>query len=240
MAGVGARLLGRLDRLAAATATGRLTTAATRAGSQRSRTDSKDQPNCRLEILRFHVALLFCGRACDFRMKSIARPARFEIQAGRRVVYVRPDEIEFVRAHFNHIELQVGDRALAMRRSLRWIEDQLDPQRFVRVHRSTLVRIDAIRHVQSLGSGRYSIRLENGPQPRRGTRLRAAAAEGASRRRSRVTAVRCRVAATDSGPGANETSRSASVPAIYGKPSAPSGESPKHQGLGLSRIGAVR
>ena len=77
-------------------------------------------------------------------------------------MYVRPDEIEFVRAHFNHIELQVGDRALAMRRSLRWIEDQLDPQRFVRVHRSTLVRIDAIRHVQSLGSGRYSIRLETG------------------------------------------------------------------------------
>lgn len=89
-------------------------------------------------------------------------PRRLALPIGRRMQMVELDELDCAMAQANYVELKVGTRSFVLRETLQGFQARLDPTRFLRIHRSTIVRIDAIREVESLASGRYRIGLHSG------------------------------------------------------------------------------
>jgi len=59
-----------------------------------------------------------------------------------------PRQIDWVSAAGNYVELHVGGRTIVHRASLRAVEAKLAQHNFVRIHRSTLVRRDAVARVR--------------------------------------------------------------------------------------------
>lgn len=80
---------------------------------------------------------------------------RFLIKLNGRIFFVPLEEIDWIEAAGNYVSLHVGDKSHLIRESMRSIEEQLDPARFLRVHRSTIVHINRVREVQTLPSGRH-------------------------------------------------------------------------------------
>jgi two-component system, LytTR family, response regulator len=83
------------------------------------------------------------------------------VQKGRTIL-MEVDKIEAVQAKANNICIYDGTRQVHLRGTLSNLATQLDPQVFLRVHRSILVRRSAVRAVESVQSGRYILQLASG------------------------------------------------------------------------------
>src|SRR5262249_47395289 len=77
------------------------------------------------------------GRALD----------RLAVREGERYVLVRVEEVRWFQAAGNYIEVHVATRSHLMRGTLRDLERRLDPGRFARIHRQTIVNVDRVKEV---------------------------------------------------------------------------------------------
>lgn len=84
------------------------------------------------------------------------------LQVGQRTHFVPTASIDAAVAEGNYVDVFVGGDCYTLRRSLASFEQSLGPKRFVRVHRSLVVRRDAIREVVPIGSGRFRLELHGG------------------------------------------------------------------------------
>lgn len=91
-----------------------------------------------------------------------AFPERLLLQAGARMRPVPVQTIDSLIASANYIEVHCGQERFLMRETLAAVEAKLDPAQFVRIHRSRVVRIGAVRDMELLPSGQYLLRLHNG------------------------------------------------------------------------------
>ncbi|ALN64028.1 response regulator [Lysobacter antibioticus] len=91
-----------------------------------------------------------------------AYPQRLAVPIGARLRLLPVEEIESVIAQSNYVELHAGGQAYLLRETLNGIEARLDPSRFVRIHRSRIVQLQAVRDIEQLDGGRYLLRLVNG------------------------------------------------------------------------------
>ncbi len=89
-------------------------------------------------------------------------PERLLLQASARQRLVPVQTIDSLLASDNYIEVHCGHERYLARETLVAIEAKLDPAQFVRIHRSRMVRIGAVRDVELLPSGQYLLRLHNG------------------------------------------------------------------------------
>lgn len=89
-------------------------------------------------------------------------PTRIAIPVGRRVQLVDVNSIDCVIAQANYIDIRAGGRTFVLRSPLHKFACELDPARFQRVHRSVVVRLDAVAHVEPLPAGRFRLRLKDG------------------------------------------------------------------------------
>ena len=87
---------------------------------------------------------------------------RLSIKTDGRVILVRVDEIDWIGSANNYVEIHVGNDSHLMRETLSQLEAQLDPARFLRISRSTIVAIDRIREIQPLFHGEHSLILTTG------------------------------------------------------------------------------
>jgi two-component system LytT family response regulator len=104
-------------------------------------------------------------------------PSRFLVRSGSRMYFVRTADIEWADAAGNYVRLHAGGRAHLVRRTMSGIEQELDPERFLRVHRSAIVNVDRIAQIESYVHGEYVITMRDGTRltssRAHGTRLRA-------------------------------------------------------------------
>lgn len=91
-------------------------------------------------------------------------PARFAIRSGDRTTFISLDEIDWVEASANYVLIHAGNQAYQLRESIGRMAERLDPNRFVRVHRSVIVNLKKIRELQSCNSGEYMVVLKNGKE----------------------------------------------------------------------------
>lgn len=91
-----------------------------------------------------------------------AFPERLSLQAGARLRSVPVQTIDSLIASANYVQVHCGHERLLVRETLTAIEARLDPSQFVRIHRSRMVRIGAVRDMEILPSGQYLLRLHNG------------------------------------------------------------------------------
>jgi two-component system LytT family response regulator len=110
------------------------------------------------------------GGDLDRRLRALIEDARgnrgylqrLVVPSGHRSIFIRTDDVEWIEAERNYIRLHVRGEAHLMRENLSRIESALDPAKFCRIHRSTIVNIDRIHAVESLARGEYLVTLHDG------------------------------------------------------------------------------
>ena len=87
---------------------------------------------------------------------------RLAVRRGEESIVVRTDEIDWLEAEENYVRLHVGEQSYLVRSTLQSLEDRLDADRFVRLHRSTIVNVERIRRLSPWGHGDLQVVLDNG------------------------------------------------------------------------------
>lgn len=104
-----------------------------------------------------------------------AHHTRITVREGDRVRFVAVRDLRFATADGNHLVLHLTDGGTArIRHTLTHLEAVLDPARFVRIHRSTLVNVDDVREVQPWFSGDWVALMKGGEELRVSRRYRSA------------------------------------------------------------------
>lgn len=91
-----------------------------------------------------------------------APPKRFLIPGRDKSIVVEADQIDWIGAADYYVNVHCGGVSHLLRESMEALERQLDPQRFVRIHRSTIVNLDRVREVHPLFRGGCELRLSDG------------------------------------------------------------------------------
>lgn len=81
-------------------------------------------------------------------------------------------DVEYITAEANYVRLHTPERSYLIRESMSRLEARLDPTRFLRVHRSTIVCVDRIRELEPLFHGEYVIRMRSGARVTSGRTFR--------------------------------------------------------------------
>lgn len=87
---------------------------------------------------------------------------RLLVQENGRARFVAAREITWIEANGNYLALHCGAHTYTQRGTLDSMKDVLDPREFVRVNRSSLVRLDAIKELLPWFHGEYKVMLANG------------------------------------------------------------------------------
>jgi two-component system LytT family response regulator len=87
---------------------------------------------------------------------------RLVIKAGGRITFLSTKEINWIEADDKYVHLHTGKVSPMVRQTLTAMEQQLDPRKFRRIHRSAIVNVERIKELQPLFSGEHSILLEDG------------------------------------------------------------------------------
>ena len=77
---------------------------------------------------------------------------------------MKTEEIDWIDTVGNYVRLHVGKESHLMRETLNGLESKLDPNKFLRIHRSSIVNIDRVKELQPWFSGEYMVILRDGTQ----------------------------------------------------------------------------
>ena len=88
------------------------------------------------------------------------------ITEGSKRIPVLTNEILYISASSPYVQLHINERKYLYKESLKSLMPQLDPNTFVRVHKSYIVNIRSVQSFQSRLNGDYDINLINGTQIR--------------------------------------------------------------------------
>jgi two-component system LytT family response regulator len=123
-----------------------------------------------IESLREQLLRLLQGEETSTSPSTASRPAylrRLAVQMRGRMIIVPVEEIDYITASGVYAEVVAGKNRYLIRESLQALEEQLDPEEFMRIHRSELVRLDRVEMVVRTGSD-HEIQLKSGVRLRVG------------------------------------------------------------------------
>jgi len=87
---------------------------------------------------------------------------RIAVEMKGQVKPIPVAQIDYIAAAGPYAELHVGDRRYVIREAMQTLEDRLDPNRFMRVHRSVIVRLDLVEALHRGGGGDYELQMKGG------------------------------------------------------------------------------
>ncbi|HEX4167811.1 MAG TPA: LytTR family DNA-binding domain-containing protein [Bryobacteraceae bacterium] len=105
-------------------------------------------------------------------LQTIAKTAgktrldRLPVTENGRIVFVKTREIQWIESAGNYVRLHVASRHHEIRETLTNLECKLNPDEFVRIHRSTIVNLHYIKEVHPWFHGYHLVLLENGRELR--------------------------------------------------------------------------
>ncbi len=88
--------------------------------------------------------------------------AEFWVPHRSELLRIDAAQVERIDAERDYVRLHVGDRSYLLLQTIAGLESKLDPARFIRIHRSTILRRDRIRGLRHEGLGVWSAELDNG------------------------------------------------------------------------------
>ncbi|HEX5871604.1 MAG TPA: LytTR family DNA-binding domain-containing protein, partial [Longimicrobium sp.] len=90
-------------------------------------------------------------------------PQLLAVKSGDQYRFVEVNDIDWIEADGNYIRLHMGKQERLVHKSLQEMEEHLlDPSRFVRIHRSTIVNLSRIASVEPLFHRELSVALKDG------------------------------------------------------------------------------
>jgi len=87
---------------------------------------------------------------------------RLVVKCGGSTRFIRAADIDWIEAAGVYANLHIGGKELLYRAALNELAQRLDPVRFVRVHRSTIVNIESILHLEPISHGEFEVILKDG------------------------------------------------------------------------------
>lgn len=91
-------------------------------------------------------------------------PNRLVVKSRESTVIIAVNEIDWVGAANNYLELHAGKETYMLRATMAQLEEMLDPSRFVRVHRSYLVNVDRVKEMKPIFNKDQVLTLRDGAQ----------------------------------------------------------------------------
>jgi two-component system LytT family response regulator len=90
-------------------------------------------------------------------------PDRFVVKSGGRVTFVKADRIRWVEAAGDYVRLHTPDKKHLLRKTMKEMTEALDSDQFLRIHRSTIINVDALQEMRPYGSNNeYVVVLDDG------------------------------------------------------------------------------
>ena len=93
---------------------------------------------------------------------------RLAVRSGGKTVFVDVKDVDWIEAAENYVQLHCGKAGHLLHVPMNTLEKSLDPETFLRVHRSIIVNVSRIREFEPGVHGEYVITLENGTRVRSG------------------------------------------------------------------------
>jgi len=87
---------------------------------------------------------------------------RLVVKMAAQTILVQTEDIDWIGAAGNYLELHVGKETYLVRERISRIELNLDPEKFARIHRSTIVNLDRIKTLHPLFNGDHITILRDG------------------------------------------------------------------------------
>ena len=91
---------------------------------------------------------------------------RVLIKSSGDIYFLKAEEIDWIEAEGDYMKFHTAGRSHLMRETMARLEARLDPKRFIRIHRSTIVNIDRLRKLSPSFAGEYSVVLQDGTKLR--------------------------------------------------------------------------
>jgi two-component system, LytTR family, response regulator len=105
-------------------------------------------------------------RALDSLLQSLAAPrkylARLAIRTAGKTYFVNIDDVDWMRAAENYVQLHVGATRHLVHLPMQSLEESLDPAKFLRIHRSFIVNLSQVKELENAGRGEYVFVLRSG------------------------------------------------------------------------------
>jgi two-component system LytT family response regulator len=89
-------------------------------------------------------------------------PSRFVAKHDGRISVLDARQLSWIEAEGDYVRLHLANRTLLIRKTMDAMERELDPRRFVRIHRSTIVNVDAVAEMRPVPGGDYRVALKDG------------------------------------------------------------------------------
>ena len=116
-----------------------------------------DTVNVRLHQLLDYLQNVPAPRAMEENTSD-----RILIKSSGEIFFLKAEEIDWIEAEGDYMKFHVAGRAHLMRETMARLEARLDPKRFIRIHRSTIVNIDRLRKLSPSFAGEYAVILHDG------------------------------------------------------------------------------
>ncbi len=108
------------------------------------------------------AAVRAAGRPAPGMERATPPLERLTVSIGDRTLVIAVATIDWIEAESYYARLHVGDRSYLVRQTMQSLEAALDPHRFARIHRSTIVNIDRVVAVQPFDRRAYTVTLHDG------------------------------------------------------------------------------
>lgn len=91
-------------------------------------------------------------------------PDRMIIKESGRLFFLPVKDISWVSGQGNYVSIHYGKSSYLMRETLNHLEERLDPDLFMRIHRSTIVNVHFLKELLSTPQGNYRVILQDGTE----------------------------------------------------------------------------
>jgi two-component system, LytTR family, response regulator len=94
------------------------------------------------------------------------RATRFVVHTGSRIQILLADDVDWISAAGDYVELHIGRRSHLLRETMASLEQRLDPAMFLRIHRSKIVQTSRILELRLIDNREFIVRLADGSEHR--------------------------------------------------------------------------
>jgi two-component system LytT family response regulator len=99
------------------------------------------------------------------RMQEQNQPSpRVAIKVKGKILFINLSDVVVVQAKGNYVALQGSRSCYLLRQSISAVAEQLEPQGFIRIHRSILVNTSFVEEIRPYSTGEYGLRVQGGKQ----------------------------------------------------------------------------
>jgi len=99
------------------------------------------------------------------RMQEPSQPSpRVAIKVKGKILFINLSNVVAVQAEGNYVSLERNGSSYLLRESISAVAEKLEPQGFIRIHRSILVNTSFVEEIRPYSTGEYGLRVKGGKE----------------------------------------------------------------------------